>query len=465
MTDWGRVFVSTRLEKAVSAKFVQAWTALIQRGVRAGDGVYMTRGQVAHKAQNDIVRHFLRSECDTLLTLDSDADVTPDFLERFRSYEPGHAFDALQAFYCRRGWPPRAIWLKRNAAGEMMDHFVIDPDAVEDVDIVGTHACLIRRTVFETMLGDADPDTFEWFYYPRHASDSEDGAFSAEAQALGFRLGVTSAIRAGHIGEMTVDWQTYQDYIDVTGRRPLLERYQNLAQQVGAFTGESVHAVIAKAVRGNANVKEAWDKTTATRSAAEERKFYGDAGNGYLYDLLNWNCQPSYEHLLAPLRNLRAQRVLVVGAGLGTEADAMADHNEVHVYDLPGVLRDFCAARLGERARMLSGDTLPTSDVRRGYYDLIVAIDTLEHVHPRDLPSVLMTLHLALKPGGALYAHNNWHDQDIYPMHYDHRLIFDAWCASAGLKQEGQNLWRLHSSASRIITPDWVTIAPVSASA
>ena len=440
MRDWGRILVSTRLEKNVSARFFQVWTDLIKRGLRPGDGSYSVAGKVAHKAQNDVVRAFLDTECDTLLTLDSDADVAPEFVEQFRTYAPGFAYDVLQAFYPRRGWPPRAIWMKRNALGEMMECFITDPDAVQDVDLVGTHAALFRREVFVKLLGDNDPATFEWFFYPRHREDSEDGAFSYEAQQAGFKLGATSAVRAGHLSEILTTWDSYQEYLAHSGRTPLIQRYSDLARMVAEFTGEAPDLVIAKAVSGSKNVLAAWT-ANPPGDAASERAFYGDATNGYLYDLINWNCQPPYERLLVPLRSISGQRVLVVGAGLGTEADVMADHNQVDVFELPGVLKDFAMRRIGTRVDWLHGDTLADALDHDDEYDLVVAIDTLEHVHPDELDSVLQAIAGALKPKGSLYAHNNFGQQDIYPMHHDHGATFAAWCERVGLTKQGVNLW------------------------
>lgn len=443
MNDWGRILVSTRLEKQISTRFFQSWSQLIKHGLRQGDGFLSIAGKVAHRAQNDVVRHFLlHTECDTLLTLDSDADVAPDFLEQFRSYEPGFAYDILQAFYPRRGWPPRAIWMKRNALGEMMECFVIDPDKTDDVDMVGTHACLFRREVFVKLLGDNDPNTFDWFFYERHNDASEDGTFSVEAQAAGFRLGATSAVRAGHVTEITTTWDSYQEYLQLSGRTPLIARYNALAHTIAEFTGETPEMVVAKAVSGSNNVRLAWEVNPPT-DARGERAFYGDKTNGYLYDLLNWNCQPQYEQLLAPLRGISGQRVLVVGAGLGTEADVMADRNEVDVFELPGVLKDFAMRRLGTRVDWLHGDTLGKAIGADdcGEYDLIVAIDTLEHIHPDEVGDVLVAMEKALKPKGSLYAHNNFGQQDIYPMHHNHGATFAAWCDRVGLKQTGGNLW------------------------
>lgn len=439
--DWGRILVSTRLEKQVTPKFFRAWSALITEGLRQGDGFYSVSGMVAHKAQNDVVRQFLKGGYDTLLTLDSDADVAPTFLEQFRTYEAGFAYDILQAFYPRRGWPPRAIWMKRDALGQMMEYIITDPDAIEDVDVCGTHACLFRRQVFTRMLGKCDPEQFEWFYYPRHEAASEDSVFSADAKAAGFRLGATTAVRAGHVTEVTTTWDTYQDYLRTTGQLPLLDRYRTLTAMVADFTGGTIADVMAKASLGSGNVRGAWNRARPI-DAPSERAFYGSVDNGYLYDLLGWNCTPLYESILAPLRGISGQRVLVIGTGLGTEADVMAEHNHVTCFELPGVLKEFAIRRLGERVKWVHGDNVFYAVDEDEQFDLIVAVDTLEHINPDELLDVLSTMEKALPSGGHLYAHNNWGQQELYPMHYNHSKVFDAWCEARGMVQEGEYLWR-----------------------
>lgn len=434
---WGKILVSTRLEKTVIAAFFQVWTDLIQHGIRSGDGVFAVSGRVAHKAQNDVVRRLMAGEWDTLLTLDSDADVDPDFLNRFRDYEAGWEYDILQAFYVRRGWPPQAIWMKKDALGQTMEYFIRDPNVVSDVDIAGTHACLIRREVFERLLGDGDKESHEWFYYPRHSETSEDGAFSQDAIAAGFRVGATTAVRAGHICEMTTTWDSYQEYLKISGQTVLLDRYSWLARQVAEFTGESKEMVIARSTQGIDALKDAWIAADP-QTAAEERAFYETVGaDVYLYELLAWNCQPFYQDILEGLKALPCGRVLVIGSGLGTEAELLDDlGHDVTCYDLPGRLREFAKRRLVGR----SVQWLDSLNVHERY-DCIVAVDTLEHIHPDEIGAMLDRIGGLLTRNGTLYAHNNWTQQDSYPMHHNNNAAFLAWCEAQGLKKVGENRW------------------------
>lgn len=434
--DWGRVLVGTRLEKQVSSRFFQVWSNLILRGIAQGDGVLSVRGKVAHKAANDLVRQFLTTECDSLLFVDSDAVVDADIVEQFRRYEPGYTFDALQAFYCRRGWPPSAIWMKRNALGQMTDIFVTEDNWLDEVDIVGLHCTMVRREVFETMLGDEDPATFEWFFYPRHQTDSEDGAFSLEAKALGFRLGATTAIKAGHLSELPTTWETYNDWLNLTGQRSLIERWRELAGMVAGFTEEPVDLVVAKSLDGTELVRDAWLRAQP-RTADEVKAFYGDPENGYLYDLVWWNCQPQYERVIAPLYEIAGRKALVIGAGLGTEVQILrAGGNAVDVYELPGVLREFLIQRFDGRGVSIL-DWLPEG---RGQYGVVAAVDVLEHVHPNEIAEMLLRIEGLLAKGGTLVMHATWGSGERFPQHYDHRTLVEPWLER--FERIGESEWR-----------------------
>jgi len=218
---WGRIAVATRLEKTVDARFVVVWSHIITKGLRPGDGFLIAADKPAHKASNDVVRRFLHTDCDSLMFLDSDADVEPDFVEQVRNVGQGWKYDVLQAFYVRRGWPPQAIWMEagpeQSTDGKhaVMDCIVTGENVTRDVALVGTHCLLVRRRVFEVMLAQSGipEDRFDWFYYPRHEQASEDVAWAHEVRDMGFKLGATTAVKAGHICRITTGWDTYQEYV------------------------------------------------------------------------------------------------------------------------------------------------------------------------------------------------------------------------------------------------------------
>lgn len=456
--DWGKIFISTRLEKQVEPDFFTSWTGLMLRGKRKGDVVYMTRGKVAHVAQNDNVRAFLvGSDCETFLSLDSDATFDPDFLNRFRDYEPGWQYDALQAFYTRRGEPLEAIWMLYNPLNNTTESGLVLSEGEQELGLIGTHCALFRREIFEQIYriyGEAQGipfNRFEWFTYPRHEEMSDESQLAHEARELGFRLGGTTAIKVGHVGRQIVGWNEYQEHLTKTNARERAEYYLELRQMVADFTGETVEEVHTKALQGSGNVKTAWEKANP-QTPDEVRAFYGQADNGYLYDLLAWNWGEVYWKIAAPLREYRDKRVLVIGAGLGTEVEWLTNNNFVVVYEIDGILKEFMRLRFEHNYRV---DFLDSFDLVFEP-NLIVCVDTLEHIHPNEVENILSVISELLSDDGIFYCHNNFKQQHDYPMHYDHSVIFEQWLQDNELEQTGaytyqrrakENLWTLKSNA------------------
>ena len=431
---WGKIMLGVRLEKMVEAPFIRSWANLLTSGMRPGDRWEMTEGLPAHSAANALVRQLLHSDCDSILMVDSDGDFEKDFIHQMRDHEPGFDFDVLQAFYIRRGWPPQAIWFKRDESGTLHNCLIFG-DITEEVALVGTHCVLIRREVFEKMLGDNDPELYHWFYYPRHQQMTEDAAFSFDAIDAGFRLGATSHVKVNHLSHLSVGWDTYQEYLQTSGQAEQLDRFDNLTKLVCNFTGETPEVVIQKATSGNKNVKKLWEEMKPT-TAGEVVDFYNRPE--YLYDLLHWNCTLDYLRITKPLESYKDKKALVIGAGLGSEAALLAENNKVDVFELPGVLRDFCKTRLNGSVHYLDNSALTELDRK---YDLIVAIDTVEHFHPDEFDGIMSAINRALLPGGELYCHNNFSQQDLYPMHFDNEERFGAWANENGIKQVNDLTW------------------------
>lgn len=438
---WGKIMLGVRLEKMVEACFFRGWTQIVTADLRPGDHWEMTEGMVATAAANTLVRMLLRTDCDSLLMIDSDGDFPEHLVTEMRELEAGMEYDCLQAFYTRRGWPPEAIWFQRDKFG-VLHNCILLGETTEPVALIGTHCVIIRREVFEKLLGNDDPETHDWFFYPRGKRMTEDTAFSQEAYEAGFKLGATTAIKTNHVSHLSVGWGAYQEYLHTSGQAEQLERFDELTELMMKFTGESKDSIVLRMTKGNLNVKEAWEKEKPS-GAEEVRKFYGD--ESYLYDLLNWNCSLGYIGITRQLYNYVGKHILVIGAGLGTEAKILAAGNNVDVFELPGILRDFCHARLNGSVKYLDGKTLPeaicTSESPEGGYDVVVAIDTIEHFHPDEFTEIMDIIGKVIKPGGELYAHNSFGQQDKYPMHFDNEKAFTDWATKSSLIQTSEHVW------------------------
>ena len=435
--DWGTICVGTRLEKMVDSQFVADWSHLIAKGLRPGDAFLVSRDRVAHKSANALVHDFLKSDMDTICFVDSDADFGPEILEELRTLEAGMEYDALQAFYVRRGWPPEAIWFTRNALGEPCQSYIFD-EGTQEVIMVGLHFTLFRREVFEKALAERDPaiaeEDYEWFAYERHVSGHEDTAFSKEVEAMGFHMGATSVVKTGHISRVVTGWETYHQFLEVSGQMKRIERFNETIKLLGEYLDMDPEMVRARSMQGSKAVRDGLEihGINGNSDSTALKAFYGAETSGYFWDLAHWNSTPLYDMSVQPLEEFESLSTLVVGAGLGGEVDRLRGRNGVVIFELPGALRDFLRWRYKEHepddSVVLYEDAADLREIQgHPAHDLIVAIDTLEHIHPDAFEGTLDAMAGLLKPDGMLYFRNNFEQQDLYPIHFDHAEAYKRW--------------------------------------
>ncbi len=472
--EWGRIFVVTRLEKQVDSQFVFDWSHLIGKGLRNGlkekhealklcidmiksetgsnmtevveqaqaaldfqpDAFGLVKDRVAHQAANEAARAFIKSDFETIAYIDSDASMGYDLIEEMRTLEEGKEYDALQAFYPRRGWPPEAIWFQKTILGDVQQCVVWEDDYTTEVALVGLHATLIRREVFEAMLEEKPEiglNYFDFFFYPRHEKQSEDSAFSLEAIRLGFRLGATTVIKTGHISRVVTGWETYQEFMSLSNIKQHWEDYYDLVNMVAEFLDEDPEMVMAKANQATANVVAGLEKHKP-ETPEEYREFYGRKDSGYFYELLAWNFSPLYGKTIRPLRKIEGKKIFVVGGGLGGEVEVLKGKNGVIVFELPGELRNFLMEKRFPNNDVVFYPRESLIQDRDFYvpgfpgYDLFVAIDTIEHFHPDEFIETMDAMLSMLATDGSFYFRNNFdHYDPNFPTHFDHTEAYAKW--------------------------------------
>ena len=165
-----------------------------------------------------------------------------------------------------------------------------------------------------------------------------------------------------------------------------------------------------------------WEKA-APESAAEVMSFYRsrEVGKLYLLDLLKWNGSTTFKQIQEPLTSYRGRLILEIGSGIGTVAIQLAArHNQVVAVEPNDVLRAFAQDRWDKESGKVGSIAFTPNLPESGNYDLCVAIDVFEHLHQDTLIDALGKISKLLSTKGRVYMHNNWGQQHIYPMHYDH---------------------------------------------
>lgn len=166
------------------------------------------------------------------------------------------------------------------------------------------------------------------------------------------------------------------------------------------------------------------------KTPEDVEKFYQDVGH-YLYELIPWNYGDEFNKRVSPLFFYHNKKILELGAGIGSLCIALQyAGNQTTYCDISDTLSSFAQQRFQDR-----GFNIPIVKDLTGLrdYDIVVAVDFFEHIHPDKLPKLLKEIAAVLKDGGFLYHRSNFKQQDIFPMHFDHSAYFVKMAKDAGL--------------------------------
>jgi len=167
------------------------------------------------------------------------------------------------------------------------------------------------------------------------------------------------------------------------------------------------------------------------KTSGDVEAFYRDADH-YLYELIPWNyASPEYHRRVQPLFFYHNKKILELGGGIGSLCIALQyAGNQTTYCDISPKLLGFARQRFQDR-----GFDIPIVSSLTGQrdFDIVVAIDTFEHIHKDALPGLLKEITAVLKDGGFLYHRSNFGQQDTYPMHFDHSKDFNRLAKEAGL--------------------------------
>lgn len=342
-------------------------------------------------------------------------------------------------------------WLIQNNVPLRDGAFSVDGNGfgLLEVDAVGTGCMLIHRSVLERM----EPP---WFEY-RDGSQSEDLEFCDRVISdLNIPVHVDMTTVSGHYSQVPLGQAQFRAIHE--GRGYSLSSYT--PNQAVDWLSEYLNITLDVASEMLKNYSPtvmagAWylSEDEWPDVAIDYDWWYASEGIGktYLLDLLHWNASPVFNrirHNLIPWRN---KTVLEFGSGIGTLAIQMAiQNNNVTGIEINSVLREFSQFRWDRWTRpklaSLAGniyllDSIESCSIGEGgSYDLVMAIDAFEHLEAEKLLFTLKKISKLMKTGGRLFFHNNFGQQDIYPMHFDHTKAWPSMLKDGGFFQLG-DLW------------------------
>lgn len=413
-------------------------------------GVLKARASSVDEGRNQLVDKFLeRPHATHLLFLDSDEVFPPDIGHRLLLRQKPvisalrftrGAFQ-LPQLYRHAGRHPDRLGAETDRFESMMEEvyqflqrhqlpqganaYVINTDdGLFRIDGCGCGALLVAREVFERI-------DYPWFRLARGVG--EDFHFCLKAAEAGYEIWGDCSVICGHINLKVVGQSEFgHSYALLKEVNHYLD--DGLVEDLAAYVSLTTDEVRERMANSpNLAVAEKWRQ--ANPQTPEEVVSFYRSCQEYLFDLAMWNASDPFRGLVGMLPDVSGKRVLDFGAGLGSLSMLLQSRGaRVDYLDLPGLPSEFAqfrAKRLGLYHKM---GWLNSLDATRRRYDLVIAIDVFEHL--ADLPTELKRIARALKPGGLLFFHNNFGQQELHPMHIDWSREWPRLLAEAGLVEE-----------------------------
>lgn len=424
-------------------------------------GYFQAEGHRVDRNRDKIVEQFLNhaQKPEWLLMLDSDMEHPPDcglrlarwgakvvgglYFHRNKQHDPIAFFQSgkQRDQYGRmvHMWEPiRDMvydWIIQNRLPLRDGAFTIQTDegALNRVDAVGTGCILIHRSILERMKP-------PWFEY-RDGAQSEDLEFCQRVrEELGETVHVDLSTVSGHYKTIATGQAQFRTIHEGRGVSLASYTHRQAAEWLAAYLDSPVETVAQALIDYRpAQLRDLWRKYEP-KTPDEVNEFYQreDVGRCYLYDLLHWNASTGFDSLRRLVMRTRRRRVLEFGGGIGTLGIQLAlQENIVTLVETNDWLRRFADWRWDwtKKKTVSAYGSLTVEfslfDAGEGY-DLITAIDVFEHLSESTLRETIRDISGLLKVNGRLFCHNNFGQQDIYPMHFDHSAYWRDILTKAG---------------------------------
>ena len=459
------VLIGIALERNIMTEFMESRDMVRDALGPHCVGIAQAKGHRVDRNRDNIVKQFLAHERkpDWLLFLDSDMSFPVDIGMRLISarlpvigglyfHRSAHTplvmteTSDIKDDYGRmaRSWKfeRELVYDFLHGAGLAMRDAAVAIDGVDDriheCHAIGTGCMLIHRSVLEAM----EPP---WFEYRKHA-ESEDLTFCYRVRhELNLPIHVDLGSVCGHYYNTPMGHAQFRHAFQARGLTGSAYSVQEASFWLESFAGFK-DGVQALASYDQSKLSELWESRTA-----RDIDFYKSraVGKEYLLDLLRWNETPLFASFKQKLVGIEKKRVIVVGSGIGTTAIQLALQGcDVYAFEPNVILRKFAIDRWRwtreKRAHSSFGEIAWSGGLRRGVRmksswlnsaDAAVVIDVFEHMPLEDLEGAMSYLGAMVKKRGRVLFHNNWKQQDLYPMHHDHSESWERIVEESGFLQ------------------------------
>jgi 2-polyprenyl-3-methyl-5-hydroxy-6-metoxy-1,4-benzoquinol methylase len=323
---------------------------------------------------------------------------------------------------------------------------IVDKPVTEPLlacDAVATGAMAIHRSVFEAL----EPP---WFEYVSGGYGEDIWFCNRVRTELGLQIYCDLSTISGHYHFVPMGQAQFrQEYL---GRGINMTSYskRDAANWLVEYQDIDFEQAIKKIEESNAHmVGDYWNEWEKHHKMSPQRveEFYTDPRTGelYLLELLHWNFSWGFAGMRQLVQGLRNLDIIEIGAGIGTIAlQLIVQNNNVLAVEPNDYLRNFILHRWNTMEPEMVGGRYGTLMLDAGKwleqtpdesFDVAVSFDTFEHMDIATLKINVKNIARVLKPGGRLIYHNNFGQQDLYPMHFNHTAVWPTLLREAGFAE------------------------------
>lgn len=438
-----RIFIGVPCYRDVTAELLEDWCRFFYHLGRRMPNYDFELGiktkSEQFRARNAIVDGAQQTNCDWVLMLDDDMIINPfvtngptsdyGFLERLIAHDK----DICGALYYQRTGGCEPVLMKAVGNGY---RFLRDDEltgGLQRVDVAGGGCLLIKTRVF---------DKLQFPYFEPEFRYGTDIQLCRQALEKGMEVWADTSIELGHLRT---------ERVIVTSRNRA--QFQMTDTVPGEVKKSFVAADVYDRVLRDACVYTGYaDLEEMTRHAndwIQERKasglfdaeWYRTHGKERIarqvwFNTLSPQKRQMTEFILSAIDHRKPVRVLDFGCGIGIPAFTLAEKGHtVTAIDIRGTgtfeFLQWRAQQAGVSITCVASEGI-VPDLGDAQFDVIIAMDTLEHIEGwRD---VLGALASRLAPHGVFFANNGILDDQRHPEHYPlDNKDFIARCLDADL--------------------------------
>lgn len=369
-----------------------------------------------------------------MLFIDDDIIFTPEDVSKIYNHLKSGEYDLIGGIYPVRG----ASQLSSYGWGGKLEI----NNQIQEIEFLATGFMGISRRLLEKMVKELSlpllnandwSRCYPFFEAKRVLAEererggepiyiSEDWDFVQKARKIGYKVFVDTSVQVGHMREEVFTCDNVMQKQSIAQTRKTVygamehqhELMKNIDLDLSEFLKMPLSEVHRRLNTAQGDLAEEWHKKQKTTP-----DFYKD-NQTYLFDLAMFNRTEQYfQYRLSALVGRSNLKILDIGCGIGTAVFMLAEQdNEVVGWDINQKCIDFC--RFKKQKYNLKGE-FSTEKPDLSQFDLVVAIDTLEHIE--DLKEFLFELGQTLKSGAKFYHSDYFPKDNVWPMHFEQHAI------------------------------------------